>query len=86
MRYDWIPSRVQLAAGILYLNRFTVNWLPAGGIIWDPNDDVHLEILFPRPKFAYRFTASALHEDWAYVAGNSVATPGRFGAARRSGT
>ncbi|MHB8972571.1 MAG: hypothetical protein ACYC3X_09340 [Pirellulaceae bacterium] len=69
LRYDWVPNRVQVAAGILYLHRFTVNWLPAGGIIWDPNDDVHLEILFPRPKLAYRYTASALHEDWAYLAG-----------------
>jgi hypothetical protein len=69
LRYDWIPGRVQLIAGALYLNRFTFNWLPAGGVIWDPNDDVHLEIVFPRPKLAYRFTATALHEDWAYVAG-----------------
>ncbi|MHB0957537.1 MAG: hypothetical protein ACYC0X_25950 [Pirellulaceae bacterium] len=69
VRYDWIPNRVQVAAGVLYLHRFTVNWLPAGGIIWDPHDDVHMEILFPRPKFAYRYTASALHEDWAYLAG-----------------
>ena len=69
LRYDWVPDRVQVLVGVLYLNRFTFNWLPAGGIIWDPHDDVHLEIVFPRPKFAYRFTASALHEDWAYVAG-----------------
>lgn len=69
VKYDWIPNRVQVAAGILYLDRFTVNWLPAGGVIWDPTDDVHLEMLFPRPKFAYRYTATALHEDWAYLAG-----------------
>jgi hypothetical protein len=69
VRYDWVPGRVQLLVGVLYLNRFTFNWLPAGGIVWDPNDDVHLEIVFPRPKLAYRYTASALHEDWAYVAG-----------------
>ncbi len=69
VRYDWAPGRVQVLAGVLYLNRFTFDWLPAGGIVWDPNDDVHLEIVFPRPKFAYRFTASALHEDWVYLAG-----------------
>jgi len=69
VRYDWVPGRVQVMAGVLYLNRFTFDWLPAGGIIWDPNDDVHLELVFPRPKVAYRFTASALHEDWAYLAG-----------------
>ncbi|NLX55446.1 MAG: hypothetical protein GXY58_10065 [Planctomycetaceae bacterium] len=69
VRCDWVPGRVQVLAGVLYLSRFTFNWLPAGGVIWDPHDDVHLEIVFPRPLFAYRFTASALHEDWVYVAG-----------------
>lgn len=69
VRYDWVPGRVQVLAGVLYLHRFSVNLLPAGGIVWDPADDWHLELLFPRPKIAYRWTASALHEDWAYLAG-----------------
>ncbi len=69
VRYDWVPGRVQVLAGILYLHRFSVNLLPAGGIVWDPHDDLHLELLFPRPKAAYRWAASTLHEDWVYVAG-----------------
>ena len=68
-RYDVVPQRVQLLFGILYLNRNDVNWLPAGGVIWNPNDDWHLEIVFPRPKLGYRFTATGLFEDWVYLAG-----------------
>jgi hypothetical protein len=68
-RFDLVPQRVQILFGILYLNRNDVNWLPAGGIIWDPHDDVHLELVFPRPRLAYRFTASGLFEDWVYLAG-----------------
>lgn len=69
VRYEWVPGRVQLLAGVLYLHRFSVNLLPAGGIVWDPDDDWHLELVFPRPQVAYRLTASTLHEDWFYVAG-----------------
>ncbi len=68
-RFDWIPNQLQIMFGMLYLNRSDVNWLPAGGVIWNPNDDVSLECVFPRPKFAYRFTASELYEDWVYLAG-----------------
>ena len=68
-RWDWVPDQLQIMFGILYLNRSDVNWLPAGGVIWNPNNDVSLECVFPRPKFAYRFTASSLYEDWVYLAG-----------------
>ncbi len=68
-RFDWAADRLQILFGILYLNRHDVNWLPAGGIIWNPTDDVSLECVFPRPKFGYRFTASELFEDWIYLAG-----------------
>lgn len=69
LRFDWIPDELQVLFGILYLNRNDVNWLPAGGVIWDPDEDVHLEFVFPRPRFGYRFTATGLFEDWAYLAG-----------------
>ncbi len=67
VRYDWIPDRLQLMAGILYLDRKDVNWLPAGGLIWDPNDNVHYEIVFPRPKFSHRIMHTGMHEDWVYL-------------------
>ncbi len=69
VRYDVIPERLQVLCGILYLNRNDVNWLPAVGVIWDPTDDVHLEMVFPRPRLGYRFTTTGLFEDWVYLAG-----------------
>ncbi|MFW6171475.1 MAG: hypothetical protein ACODAD_13375, partial [Planctomycetota bacterium] len=69
VRFDLVPEQVQVLLGVLYLNRDDVNWLPAGGVIWDPNDDVHLELVFPRPQFAYRLTRGGLFEDWGYLAG-----------------
>jgi hypothetical protein len=68
-RYDWIAQRLQLVAGLLYLDRQDVNWLPAGGLIWTPHEDARYELLFPRPKLARAIARSELHEDWVYVAG-----------------
>jgi hypothetical protein len=69
VRFDVVPQKLQALLGILYLNRNDVNWLPACGLIWDPHEDVHLELVFPRPQMAYRFTAGGLFEEWIYLAG-----------------
>ncbi len=68
-RYDWIPGRLQLMFGVLYLDRYDVNWLPAGGIIWTPNDAARYELVFPRPKLAHCLSRTREHEDWLYFAG-----------------
>ncbi len=69
VRYDWIPERLQVMAGVLFLDRADVNWLPAGGLIWDPNDNVHYEMVFPRPRFSHRIMSTGMHEDWVYLGG-----------------
>jgi len=69
VRYDIVPDKLQLIAGVLYLNRYRARNLPAGGLIWDPNPDVHYEIMFPRPKFSHRFDYGNDWENWFYVAG-----------------
>jgi hypothetical protein len=76
-RYDWSPDRVQLLFGVLYLNRNDIRLLPAGGIIWTPNDAKRYELLFPKPKLAHRITLGDHYEDWLYLGaefgGNSYA-------------
>mgnify|MGYP007026219290 FL=1 len=51
--------------------------MPAGGIIWVPNDRQTYELLFPRPKLAHLIRREARHEDWLYLGaefgGNSYA-------------
>lgn len=67
VRYDAIPEKLQVIAGILYLNRHDIKTLPAGGLIWDPNPDVHYEIIFPRPKLSHRIAYGNDWENWLYL-------------------
>ena len=36
---------LQLAAGVLYINRLHAKIMPAGGVIWRPNEDTRYELL-----------------------------------------
>ena len=71
VRYEFIPDRLQLVAGLLYLDREDINILPAGGVIWMPTDDWEFEILYPKPKVAYRIrpamSGGRAVEWWAYT-------------------
>lgn len=59
----------QVAAGIWYLNRLTVQLLPAGGVIWTPNQDTRFDILFPNPKLARRMLTLGNTDVWGYLRG-----------------
>jgi hypothetical protein len=59
----------QLKAGVIYLDRNKIKLLPAGGVIWTPNDDVRFEILFPNPKLAIRLPGYSTTEWWLYARG-----------------
>lgn len=82
IRYDWTPERLQIIAGVLYLNRDDVRLLPAGGIIWLPAPDKKYELLFPRPKLAHRISCGPGYSDWLYVGGEFG---GNTWAIRRAG-
>ena len=43
--------------------------LPAGGLIWRPDPDTRLELLFPRPRVARRIRWNFGGDLWAYVLG-----------------
>ena len=59
--------RTKILFGVLYLDRSTsYNWLPMGGIIWTPNEDIDFELTFPRIRLAQRI------KWWGSVAGDSV--------------
>jgi len=68
-RYDWVPEKVQIVFGVLYLNRDDIRLLPAGGVIWNPSLDRRYELVFPRPKLAHRINAGPGFEDWLYLGG-----------------
>lgn len=69
VRWDAVPRRVQTLAGVLYLDRDDVKLLPAGGVIWTPNDAVRYELIFPRPKLSHRLIQAGDREYWLYVGG-----------------
>ncbi|MCC6493044.1 MAG: hypothetical protein IT424_08480 [Pirellulales bacterium] len=64
---DWIPDRLQLVGGVLYLNRENIRLLPAGGAIWTPTDWSRFELIFPKPKLGLRYNVGAGYEDWVYT-------------------
>lgn len=64
-----LTPTVQVAAGVVYLDRVKLKLLPAGGIIWTPNDDARYEILFPNPKLARRYSTVGSAEIWYFISG-----------------
>ena len=60
---------VQVAAGVVYLDRLDTKLLPAGGIIYTPTPDRRYEILFPNPKLARHWTTIGTTDLWIYLAG-----------------
>lgn len=70
----WTSTRTsRLALGIAYLDRQDLNWLPIGGILWQPTPDWNLDLLFPEPKIARKFYGFEHYrenvDDWIYIAG-----------------
>lgn len=66
--YKWSEA-VRIGVGAVYLDRDDVNVLPAAGLMIYPNYDTKLELVFPRPKLAYRILRGDGFDRWAYVAG-----------------
>ena len=70
MIYIGATPAIQLAAGVVYLDRLDVKLLPAGGVIWTPHPKARYEIVFPKPKIArYWFTSGTNTEWWWYITG-----------------
>jgi hypothetical protein len=67
--YDWVPDRLNLVLGVVYLDRDDINILPAAGLTWTPNDDWKLELVMPRPRLARRLNYDVDFENWLYLAG-----------------
>lgn len=57
----------QAVLGVVYLDRLRIKLLPAGGVIWLPNRDTRLDILFPNPKLAHRLGAFRNTDIWGYL-------------------
>jgi hypothetical protein len=67
---DWtLNNRWTLLGGLAYVRQLKSNLLPIGGLIWRPNDDVRVDLVFPRPRVARRLAIDEVQETWGYVSG-----------------
>jgi len=60
---------LRVVAGVIYLDRYDVTLLPAGGLLWTPADDKRFELIFPRPRLAWRIAERPQASHWLYIAG-----------------
>ena len=68
--WQWIPEQLTLMFGVVYLDRNDLPLLPGAGLIWTPTPDWRVDLLFPRPKLAYRCEfVPGSHEHWVYLNG-----------------
>jgi hypothetical protein len=62
----------KLVLGAAYLDRFDVEVIPIGGVIWTPSDDVKFDLIFPHPKISCRNywlgNDGQQVQDWLYMA------------------
>jgi hypothetical protein len=67
---DWtLSDGWSLVAGIAYVRQLQSHLLPIGGAIWRPNDDLRLDLIFPRPRVAWRWFETPEHDVWLYLSG-----------------
>lgn len=62
-------SALKAKLGIVYYDRIKVKLLPAGGLVWTPNENVRFDILFPNPMFSRRMKALGTVDVWVYLRG-----------------
>jgi hypothetical protein len=68
--WQWVPERLSLLFGVVYLDRNDLPILPGVGLIWTPTPDWRLDLIFPRPKLARRLVfLPRQREDWVYLGG-----------------
>ena len=65
--FQWRDD-LKLVLGIVYLDRDDISMLPAAGLIWIPNDDWRMDLVFPRPRIARKMWIDGWSEDWLYLA------------------
>ncbi len=66
--YQLFPQ-LQAVLGVAYLGRQDVQILPVGGLIWTPAENMRIEAIFPKPRFAHEFLTWYKTDWWWYIAG-----------------
>lgn len=64
-----LSEKFQFVAGVLYVNRNQTKLIPAGGVLWRPNEWTDYQLVFPVPKAGKRLGVWGGNQAWAYLAG-----------------
>jgi hypothetical protein len=62
-----LSPTIALKGGIEYFDRLEYKLLPAGGILWTPNERSRFDIYFPRPKLAHQAFVMGNSTVWLYL-------------------
>lgn len=76
-------EHLTLSAGLAYLDREDLKFLPNAGLIYRPHDDFKLELMIPRPRVAWRISTDGTTDRWAYIVGELGG--GSWGVRRAAG-
>lgn len=60
-------AQIQYHAGVIYYGRSRVKMLPTLGVVWTPDDDWVLKLMFPNPKIYRRLWTGPQADWWGYV-------------------
>ncbi|MDR0520501.1 MAG: hypothetical protein LBH00_01470 [Planctomycetaceae bacterium] len=60
-------DQMRVHFGVLYLGRERVQWLPTGGIVWNPDENWEVKAVFPNPKISRRLWSEKQTEWRGYV-------------------
>jgi hypothetical protein len=67
--YESSPTTKWLL-GVAYVNRAGASVLPVAGVIFEPQPDMRVEAIFPRPRVLWRMAGSVQNdEQWVYLGG-----------------
>lgn len=67
---DWtLSEQWSLVGGLAYVRQLQSHLLPIGGAIWRPSDDLRVDLIFPRPRVAWRWQQTSDRDVWLYLAG-----------------
>ena len=68
--WQWIPDKLEISFGAVYLDRNDISVLPAAGLRARPSPCWLIDVMFPRPKVAYRISKDGPRSElWGYFAG-----------------
>lgn len=66
--WDYVPERLSVNFGAVYLGRSDITALPAVGLTWTPNTRNRFELQFPRTRLFHRLNKDGPNSElWSYI-------------------